>query len=66
MRRSLKHLPKHKRDESFILLKKAYVDARYKDSYEITKEQLEYLAERVKTLQELTERVCKEKIESFI
>jgi HEPN domain-containing protein/predicted nucleotidyltransferase len=52
--------------EAFNLLKKAYVDARYKDSYEITKEQLEYLAERVKVLQELTKKTCGAKIESFV
>ena len=48
----------------FELLKKAYIDARYKmDEYSITKEELEYLAGRVKILQELTETICKEKIE---
>ena len=51
--------------ELFSLLRKAYVDARYKDSYEITKEQLEQLAERVKVLQNLTEKICGEKIKSF-
>jgi len=49
----------------FNLLKKAYVDARYKPSYRITKKQLEYLAKRVKILQRLTKKICKEKIESF-
>jgi HEPN domain-containing protein/predicted nucleotidyltransferase len=50
----------------FNLLKKAYVDARYKKSYKITKKQLEYLAKRIKLLQRLTKKICKEKIESFI
>lgn len=49
----------------FELLRKAYVDARYKKNYSITREELEWLAERVKMLQELTEKVCKKKIESF-
>jgi len=50
----------------FELLKKAYIDARYKmDEYRITHEELEYLAERVKVLQELTETICKEKIENL-
>jgi len=49
----------------FELLKKAYVDARYKKSYKITKEDLEWLAERVKKLQALTEEVCKKRIESL-
>ncbi len=33
--------------------------------YRITKEELEYLSERVKMLLDLTERVCKGKIEGF-
>ncbi|WDE03531.1 HEPN domain-containing protein [Thalassomonas viridans] len=49
----------------FKLLRKAYVDARYKPSYSITKEQLNWLAERVELLQALTEKLCKEKITSF-
>ena len=52
--------------KAFTLLKKAYVDARYKKDYKITKKQLEYLAERVKVLQRLTKRICGEKIESFV
>lgn len=51
--------------EYFKLLRKAYVDARYKPSYTITKEQLEWLAERVALLKELTETLCREKIGSF-
>ncbi|WP_133511235.1 HEPN domain-containing protein [Candidatus Thiosymbion oneisti] len=51
--------------ERFKLLRKAYVDARYKPSYTITKEQLDWLAERVNHLKELTEELCREKIESF-
>ena len=49
----------------FDLLKRAYVEARYSMSYEITKEELKYLAERVKLLQATTEKVCREKIKSF-
>ncbi len=51
--------------KAFTLLKKAYIDARYKKDYKITKKQLEYLAKRVKLLQRLTNKVCKAKIESF-
>ena len=51
--------------ECFKLLRKAYVDARYKPSYTIEKEQLEWLAGRVNQLKELTETLCREKIESF-
>lgn len=50
----------------FKLLRNAYVGARYDMGYKITKEELEYLAEQVKLLQDITEKVCKEKIGSFI
>ena len=46
----------------FDLLKKAYIDARYKRDYAITKEEHEYLAARVRKLQELTQRICQETI----
>jgi HEPN domain-containing protein len=51
--------------ERFKLLRKAYVDARYKPSYTITKEQLNWLLERVQELQALTEKLCMEKIASY-
>ena len=51
--------------EKFKLLRKAYVDARYKPSYTITKEQLDWLAERIQELQSLTEKLCEEKIASY-
>jgi hypothetical protein len=53
-------------DRLFKLLKHAYVDARYKKEYTITKKELEYLAKCVKKLQRLTKRICTEKIASFI
>jgi len=53
-------------DERFKLLKKAYIDARYKKDYKITKKQLEYLAKRVKLLQRLTKKICVAKIKSFV
>lgn len=49
----------------FQLLRKAYVEARYSEHYEITKEELLWLGERVKLLQQLTEILCLEKIASF-
>jgi predicted nucleotidyltransferase/HEPN domain-containing protein len=49
----------------FTLLKKAYVDARYKAEYKISKEDLAWLAERVQLLRKFTEQICKDKIESF-
>ncbi|MFQ5632390.1 MAG: HEPN domain-containing protein [bacterium] len=51
----------------FKLLQKAYIDARYKKKhYTITREELQWLAERVEILQELTEKICKQKIESIV
>ncbi|MFH1615496.1 MAG: HEPN domain-containing protein [Planctomycetota bacterium] len=52
--------------KAFTLLKKAYIDARYKKDYKITKKQLEYLASRVKILQRLTKKICTAKIDSFV
>ncbi|TQV88354.1 HEPN domain-containing protein [Aliikangiella coralliicola] len=49
----------------FRLLRKAYINARYKPSYSISKEELVWLADRVEVLQEMTERLCGEKIGSF-
>lgn len=51
--------------QRFTLLKKAYVDARYNMDYTITKEDLDYLSDRVQLLHSLTEHTCKQKIESF-
>jgi uncharacterized protein len=51
--------------QRFSLLKKAYVDARYKADYKISKEDLEYLSERVQLLRDLTDRICKVKIDGF-
>ena len=49
----------------FERLRKAYIGARYKKSYEITREDLEYLGQRVGELRSLTESACRAKIESF-
>ena len=50
----------------FELLRKAYVDARYKmDEYSITKAELDYLAEKVERLKGLVEKLCGEKIEGI-
>jgi len=48
----------------FELLRKAYIDARYRQEYKITFEQLDYLNDRVKDLFERVENACKEKIAS--
>lgn len=49
----------------FILLKKAYIEARYNMDYHIGKADLEYLSERVQLLRQLTEQICRQKIEAL-
>lgn len=49
----------------FHLLKKAYVDARYSEHYEISHEELLWLAERVAFLRDLIKQLCQEKIACF-
>lgn len=44
------------------LLQKAYIEARYKKHYKITKEQMIYLVTRVEGLKKLVERLCLERI----
>lgn len=45
----------HEEERLFDLLKKAYIDARYKREYKITKKEFEYLAGRVRKLHETLE-----------
>ena len=52
--------------ELFELLDYAYIGARYDREYKITKPQLEQLSPCVQKLHEVTERICKAKIESFV
>jgi predicted nucleotidyltransferase/HEPN domain-containing protein len=47
----------------FELLSRAYVEARYSANYKITVEELEWLIERVKILQQLVEQICRERLE---
>lgn len=49
----------------FELLRKAYVSARYNKNYKITPEELTWLSGRVEVLRDMTEEICKKKIESF-
>lgn len=49
----------------FILLKKAYIEARYNMDYNIGKADLEYLSERVQLLRRLTEQICLQKINAL-
>lgn len=55
----------NKENALFTILKKAYIDARYKKNYQITEEEVAILIEKVKLLQIITERICKEKIASL-
>lgn len=55
----------HEEIHRFDLLKKSYIEARYSKKFKITKEELEYLAEKVQKLKKLTYEICKEKIENF-
>jgi len=49
----------------FDLLKRGYVDARYRDDYFITKEELETILGRVNEMQRVVERICMEKISAI-
>ena len=49
----------------FELLQKAYIDARYNPKYKITRQELEYLSDRVKKLQKLGKTICKERIAGY-
>jgi hypothetical protein len=64
MKKSLAHLPKHKRDE-LKLVKEIILDE-CPTVLMITKGQLEYLAQRVQKLQELTKKICEARIEAYL
>lgn len=49
----------------FKLLADVYVHARYTRTYTITKEELDYLPDRVRRLQAITEEVRKEAIDEL-
>ena len=46
----------------FELLSRAYVEARYSPNYAISAEELQWLVERVKVLQEVVETSCRERL----
>ena len=52
-------------DKRFELLDLAYIGARYQPGYRITKEDLEYLGPCVRRLLDVTETICRSKLESF-
>lgn len=49
----------------FDLLKRGYIDARYRHDYKITLEELTILIERVKLMVPIVERICIDKIKSY-
>jgi HEPN domain-containing protein/predicted nucleotidyltransferase len=49
----------------FDLLKRGYIDARYKETFSITEEELLNLIERIKRMQNIVEQICISKIHSF-
>jgi hypothetical protein len=49
----------------FDLIRRAYVEARYSPSYEISDAHLDWLEQRVLALQEAVEAVCRERIETL-
>lgn len=59
--------PTEDKEESYLfdLLKKGYLDARYKKNYKVTKEELSALLKRVQKLGEITKSICLQKISSF-
>jgi len=64
----LRSFPKETEREEYIfkLILKAYIDGRYKKYYQVTEEELAEMATMVKNFHKLVEKLCKEKIESFI
>ncbi|WP_181919456.1 hypothetical protein [Alkalilimnicola ehrlichii] len=46
-------------------MKKAYIDSRYDKKYAVTREDLDWLGERVEKLQALAEQSCRERIQNF-
>jgi len=49
----------------FDLLKRGYIDARYREDYAITKNELKDLIDKVTLMTPIVEKICKEKIDSF-
>ena len=49
----------------FKLICKAYVDARYKPSYKITHEEITQLIKKIQRLNDIGQKICLRKIESF-
>lgn len=52
-------------NNTFTLLCQAYIKARYDRNYSVTKEELEYMIERIEILKTVSHRICKEQIEYY-
>jgi Uncharacterized conserved protein related to C-terminal domain of eukaryotic chaperone, SACSIN len=59
--------PTEDENESYLfeLLKRSYIEARYKNDFTITQEELKILIERVTNMKNVTEKICLEKISEF-
>jgi hypothetical protein len=57
--------PMQAEEDRFKHFDYAYIGGRYDPAFSMTIEDLTYFSERVKYLLELTERLCKEKLQSF-
>jgi len=49
----------------FDLLKSGYIDARYKEDFVVTKEEIEKIMQRVTLMRNIVEKICNEKIDSY-
>lgn len=49
----------------FELLKRAYVEARYSDQYDVSAEDLHWLTDRVKRLRDLVDQACGERVKAL-
>lgn len=49
----------------FKLIKAAYIEGRYNPKFEVTKEDIDALVPKVQLLHEITERICKDRIEYY-
>lgn len=49
----------------FDLLKSGYIDARYKEDFVVTKEEIEKIMDRVTIMRNVVEKICNEKISSY-
>ena len=59
-------IPQNDRDKHlFKLLKKAYIEARYKKSYKITEDELAELIEKVTVFHQAVQRLCEAQIASY-